>query len=487
MSQGQATSGRSLLIVIDGPAAAGKTTVAQHLAQRLGYIYLESGALYRAVAWQATADRVMIADADAVAVWCRQITVALQQTADGPVVLVNGKDVTPDLQGPALRGLASQLSAIPAVRERLLMIQREIGRSGGVVAEGRDMGTVVFPGADMKFYLDARLEVRGERRQRELEAQGVRVDLSTTLQEIRTRDERDITRPVAPLRRAPDAVVIDASDLVLEAVVEQILRLIDTRPIPGPGAPSGGDSVMFRFLAATIGTLGYWMLYAVCLGAGKLFFRLRIRGRQHIPPRGGVLIAANHLSYLDIPFLGCAIRRRVDFVGRDDLFRLPVLGWLYRLMGGIPIRRRGVSREWLTEAVRRLRAGRVIVIYPEGTRGPGGHRFLEPKPGIGMLITQAGAPVVPALIEGTDKALPRGAWWPRLAAVRVTFGPPVDFRTAAGHGRGGGSQDLYAQLGHEVMQRIAGLVTPNTLMAAQSDDPTSAARGGRLDMQQVTR
>ncbi len=464
--------GRFLLIAIDGPAAAGKTTVAQRLAQRLGCIYLESGALYRAVAWQAVADRVTIADPATVAAWCRTITVALQQTADGPLVFVNGKGVTPDLQRPDLRGLASQLSAIPAVRERLLMIQREIGRSGGVVAEGRDMGTVVFPGADTKFYLDARLEVRGDRRKRELEAQGIRVDLATTLQEIRTRDERDMTRPVAPLRRAPDAVVIDSSDLAIEAVVEQMVHLIDTRP----AAPSGGDSVVFRFLAGTVGALGYWMLYVMFLGVGKLFFRLRVRGREHIPPRGGVLIAANHMSYLDIPFLGCVMRRRADFVGRDDLFRLPVLGWLYRLMGGIPVRRRGVGREWLAEATRRLRAGRVVVIYPEGTRGPGGHRFLEPKPGIGMLIAQAGAPVVPALIEGTDKALPRGAWWPRLAAVTVTFGAPMDFRAAVAQG---GGQDLYARIGREVMQRIAGLVPMDT--------PPATARGARLDMQEATR
>lgn len=215
-----------MIIAIDGPAGVGKSTVAKLLAARLGYLYLDTGALYRAIAWKVLHERVAAADHARVAGLLQTTSINMQFQNGSMQVLVDGRDITGELRTPEVTSVASIVSAIPKVREWLLPVQRQIGQRGSVVAEGRDIGTKVFPFAPIKFFLDADATVRAERRHRELVAAGHREALETTYQDLSGRDMRDRNRSVAPLVPAADARPIDTSTLNVEQVVAQMMAAV---------------------------------------------------------------------------------------------------------------------------------------------------------------------------------------------------------------------------------------------------------------------
>jgi cytidylate kinase len=213
-------------VTIDGPAGAGKSTVAKLLASRLGYLYLDTGALYRALAWKVQTLGVNPREPQAVEAVLAATTVSMEYDPSRPRVAVDGQDVTDLIRTPAVSRIASEISAYPAVRAWLLPVQRRIGAEGGVVGEGRDLGTQVFPAAAHKFFLDAAVDVRANRRHRELADQCAALD--RTRAELEARDRQDRDREVAPLVAAPDAVVIDSTTLSVEQVVDRMMSVIAT-------------------------------------------------------------------------------------------------------------------------------------------------------------------------------------------------------------------------------------------------------------------
>ncbi len=217
---------RRLIVAIDGPAGAGKSTAARLLAERLGYALLDTGAIYRTMALRARERGIAWDDGPGVAALAEGLEIAFR--LDGAVnrVLADGVDVTGSIRTPEISDGASRVSALPAVRAALLGLQRRIGEQGGVVVEGRDIGTVVFPSAEAKFFLTATTDERARRRAAELRAAGKPVDEAKTREEIVARDERDSTRAAAPLRRADDAIEIDSSALGPAAVVAKMAEIV---------------------------------------------------------------------------------------------------------------------------------------------------------------------------------------------------------------------------------------------------------------------
>lgn len=219
-----------MIVAIDGPAGAGKSTVAQLIAAKLGYAYLDTGALYRALAWKALAAGIDPAASEAMSQLCRTSRLTLlPANGDDWVVNVDGRTLTTELRTPEVSRAASQVAALPDVRTWLRPIQQAFGRREdlpGVVAEGRDIGTCIFPGAPAKFFLVADPAERARRRHQELDRSGAPQDLARTRHDLEARDRRDSMRESAPLAAAPDATVIDTTQLSIEQVVERILAVI---------------------------------------------------------------------------------------------------------------------------------------------------------------------------------------------------------------------------------------------------------------------
>lgn len=217
---------RRLVIAIDGPVGAGKSTAARRLAEALGYLYVDSGAMYRALGWKAVQAGIDLRDTASLAALAAATDIRLVAGPAGPRVLVDGRDVTPELRTPRMDEASSIVSTCPEVRERLVALQRAMAKAGGVVMDGRDIGTVVFPEADLKFYLDADLEVRAVRRLQDLRQAGVLADMQAVRSEVARRDERDQGRRTSPLTAAPDAIRIDTTPLDATGVLQRMLAAV---------------------------------------------------------------------------------------------------------------------------------------------------------------------------------------------------------------------------------------------------------------------
>jgi cytidylate kinase len=224
---------RRLVVAIDGPAGAGKSTAARMLAERLRYSLLDTGALYRTMALLAYQRGISWEDGPAVAALAENLHVRFSLTAGVNRVFLGEADITAQIRAPEISEGASRVSALPEVRAALLELQRRLGAAGGVVVEGRDIGTVVFPEAEAKFFLTASADERARRRVAELQGAGREADLATTRSEMLARDHRDSSRAVAPLRQAEDAVAIDSSAMDPAAVVEAMVNAINRMKDPG--------------------------------------------------------------------------------------------------------------------------------------------------------------------------------------------------------------------------------------------------------------
>ena len=216
---------KRLIIAIDGPSGAGKSTVARALANRLGYVYIDTGAMYRAVALKVKESHIGLEEEQTITQLAFSLHIHFVSVGEETCILCNGEDVTHAIRSPEISRLASDISKRKGVREAMVRKQREMGREGGVVLEGRDIGSIVFPNADVKFYLDADREERGKRRFKELVGKGLEVDFKETLKEVTERDLNDMNRTISPLTKANDAIFIDSTRCAVEEVVAKMLRI----------------------------------------------------------------------------------------------------------------------------------------------------------------------------------------------------------------------------------------------------------------------
>ena len=220
---------KKLVVTIDGPAASGKSTTARTVAKRLGYKYLDTGAMYRAMGLKALKAGVDVADEAGMSKVARDTEIDVETLASGTRVLLDGTDVTDDLRSPEVSTAASEVAALGPVRERMVEIQRRIGEEGGIVAEGRDIGSVVFPDAEVKIYLDADLRTRALRRKKELNGKGTRVELAKVERDIRSRDKSDSNRQHSPLVVPEGATIVDTTHLTIEEQIDEVLREVRER------------------------------------------------------------------------------------------------------------------------------------------------------------------------------------------------------------------------------------------------------------------
>ena len=226
---GKASKRKRLTIAIDGPSGAGKSTVASSLGRRLGYLYIDTGAMYRSVALRAKEKGISLENEFALGQLASSLNITFITKGEETHIFCDGEEMTEAIRTPEISRLASSISRQKRVREALVRMQREIGKEGGVILEGRDIGTVVFPDADVKFYLDAETDERARRRYHEMVQKGVNVDLKETQEELAQRDHSDMHRNHSPLKKANDAVFIDSTHRSVEEIVEEMVRIVKAK------------------------------------------------------------------------------------------------------------------------------------------------------------------------------------------------------------------------------------------------------------------
>lgn len=402
-----------MIIAIDGPSGTGKSTVAKGVASRLGFTFFDTGAMYRSFAWKIRKDGVDPSNEEKVAVEISSFSFEIKTNEKGGrIYFVNGSDVTGEIRSPEISLIASQIAIYPAVRRAMVKMQRHFGSKCDAVFEGRDMGTVVFPDADLKIFLDAKPIVRADRRYQELvqkfPEQANTLKLETVLKEIEDRDKSDSNRCISPLKQAPDAIRIDTSNLSIEEVIEKIVQLIPKKK------KVSSMKLSFR-LAHAIAHLFF-----------RLFFRLKVYGAGRICSKGGLLIA-NHCSFYDPPILSVACPEEVHFLAKESLFRVPLLGWIIKILNAHPVSRSASDIHVLRQMVELLASGKKVIIFPEGRRALNGK--LQPfERGFSFLAQKAKCTIFPAYIDGAFEAWPMGKKWPRLfGKITCVFGTPIEW------------------------------------------------------------
>jgi cytidylate kinase len=428
-----------VIVAIDGPAGAGKSTVARGVAQRLGLFFLDTGAMYRAVALLALRSGVDPGSEDALTAIAREVDLTFD--ADGRI-RIDGETGEPAIRSEEVTAIVSEVSAHRGVRDAVSRKQREMANGvRGLVAEGRDTTTAVFPRADYKFFLVASPRVRAERRARQL---GTPQAVDAILEGIVRRDRLDSTRSHSPLALDPSACVIDSDGLSVDEVVGRIVDHVRDHPLAAPAAgrstgglspEQGGGGAAEQLedsgpppTVLTRSTLVYRVGRALVVLFSRVWLRLRVEGEEAVPPSGGVVIVANHQSFLDIPVLGASIRRHIGFVARSTLTAGPGMGWFMRQCGTVLVERGKPNRRALDEMVAHLRQGDCLALFPEGTRSKDG-RLQAFRGGAALVARRANVQIIPAGISGTYDAWPRHRRLPRRGRVQVRFGAPIDPQT----------------------------------------------------------
>lgn len=409
-----------LVVTIDGPAGSGKSTTASLLARRLGLVYLDTGAMYRAVTLAALERGIDPGDGEAAGRLAASVSIELETSGSSAVVRLDGRDVSREIRSPAVAAAVSPVSAHPSVRRAMVRLQRRIGGEGGIVAEGRDTGSVVFPHADLRVFLVADVEARARRRQAQQRALGIDESLEAIRENIRARDAIDSGRAASPLLRPAGAFVVDTSGISIEeqvALVEAAARAEAGRLAAIALAP--GERNPFARAPA-------W--YRVSRAAVRLVFRvlfgLRVEGVERLRWRENFIFASNHVSYADPPVVGCALDREVWFLAKKELFRNRAFAALIRAYHAIPVDRVEIERSTLKAVFAILRAERSLLMFPEGTRSRTGE-LREIKPGLGFISISAGASVVPVHVAGTNRL---GRCLLRREPLRVRIGRPIRVR-----------------------------------------------------------
>ncbi|SDA27827.1 cytidylate kinase [Ruminococcus sp. YE71] len=421
-------------IALDGPSGAGKSTIARRAAEKLGYVYVDTGAMYRSIAYHALQNGADLGDAEQITAQLDGLKIELTYIDGAQAVLVNGENVSDKIRTPEVSMGASKVSAVPAVREFLLDTQRNIAKTNDIIMDGRDIGTVVLPDAQVKLFLTASAEERANRRFRELQEKGDPSTYEEVLADINQRDYNDTHREIAPLRQAEDAQLIDSTSMTIDEVVDAIVRAAETASSAekknsdeGTERKSRRDRMLMplRPISKThkIGAVRqclYNLLRPVILLIFKARYKLSFEGLENIPRDGGNIFASNHRGYADPVLIALHTRVPISYMAKKELFEgNKAFKWLITFFGAFPVDRGSGDTGVIDTSIDRLESGRNLVIFPEGTRSKDG-KVGKGKTGVALIAAIAQTKVVPVGINFEGEKMTRGK------KVVVRFGEPID-------------------------------------------------------------
>ena len=475
-------------VAIDGPAGSGKSTVAKALSTRRGLMMLDTGAMYRCVTLACHESDTSVSDADAIADLARKLDIAFAVTEDGSQrVTMDGRDVSEAIRTAEVDADVSAVSAIPTVREAMVTQQRTLAGSHDVVAEGRDIGTVVFPDAEVKVFLTADVSARAHRRAVQRNGQDAAVDPTVTAdakmeeqirQDLERRDAADSSREVAPLKPADDAHHIDSSNLTVEEVVNQICDLMDAaaakgeepeltarpdeesvpesklEPAEKPNAPKAKKSKddketkkgplhvfghntledyyehpIREFPITSRALLAASII--VCGAVSKVLWPWTLENGEELwDAEGGQMVIMNHISMLDpiiIVVSGWAHGRRMRPIYKSEFDKHRFVTWFFARVGALPVKRGTADMKVVRRARRALQNGEDVVIFPEGTRIRPGDTDVKIHAGFALMAQLAKAPVLPVAIVGASEGAPGGAKSLRPCRIWMRAGKAITF------------------------------------------------------------
>ncbi len=372
-------------IAIDGPSGAGKSTIAKALAKEFGYIYVDTGAIYRTVGLYMQRNGVATEDTEGIINNLPNVKVELKYVDGEQRMFLCGEDVSDFIRTPLIAKYASVVSAVPKVREFLFEMQRSLARENNVIMDGRDIGTVILPNADVKIFLTASAEARASRRVAQLAEKGEIVSFEDTLASIKERDERDSGRDVAPLKAADDAVTLDSSNLTLEESIEAAKNIVIDK-ISKKKVPK--QNKLYKFLKATIGPII------------KFCMRVKPIGAENEQSDGALIVCANHTAILDVLSLAVTFKRPLRFLAKKELFKIPLLAQLIKALGAYSVDRGRGDVGSIKKTLSILRDGEIVAMFPQGTRYIGvDPATTEIKSGVGMMVYRSKADVQPVFIR----------------------------------------------------------------------------------------
>ncbi len=422
-------------IAIDGPGGSGKSSVAKSIARELGIIYVDTGALYRNIGLYMLDSGIDPKDTEAVSAALSSITLELKFENGKQIILLCGKDRGDEIRTPEASMAASDVSAIPAVREYLLNMQRDTAKKNSVVMDGRDIGTVILPDAEVKIFLTASPEARAKRRHAELLSRGSQISYEQVYEEMVERDRNDSTRAIAPCVPAEDAIYLDNSDLNARETMDKILEIVKKKSKKKPNFYAKAKVVVAP-------------LY-------RFFMRVKATGTENVPLEGGLVLCSNHIAALDVISIGAVCPRQLACVAKKELFSIPVLGWVMKKLGAIKIDRGGGDVGALKASIKAAEAGRVLTIFPQGHRCPGVNPATTPiKHGAGMIAYHSRCDVLPVCINI------RGARYGIFKRVEVIFGKPISYKEL---GFKNGGRDEYLAATDKIFAEICKLANYSSL------------------------
>lgn len=396
-------------VALDGPSGAGKSTIAKMTAAKLGYVYVDTGALYRSIAYYVISNGVKPEEAAEVVLLLSQIDVKLVYKDGSQHVMLNGDDVSDKIRTPEISMGASAVSAIPEVREFLFGLQQNIAKENNIIMDGRDIGTVVLPDADVKIFLTASAEERARRRFNELQEKGGSSTYDEVLQDIIQRDYNDTHREVAPLKMADDAVKVDSTSLTLEQTAVEIGRIILEKTAGKNSEPEEHKRPQKEFAPikpvkrgkklSPVRMFFYRILRAIVMLIFKCWYNISFEGTENIPKDGSNIFASNHRSYSDPVVIALPTRVPFSFMAKEELFHQNIFFTaLIKAFGAFPVTRGKGDTAAIDTSIEKLEKGRNLVIFPEGTRSKDG-KVGKGKTGVALVAAIAQVPVVPVGIN----------------------------------------------------------------------------------------
>ena len=427
----------SFIVAIDGPAGSGKGTITKILANKLKLNNIDTGAMYRCVALEILNKNVNIEDIEKIKDILNTINIELKETKNKQIVLLNGEDVSEKIRSTEVTNIVSGVSAIYEVREKLTKIQKKMGQTQNIIMEGRDITTVVFPNADVKIYLDADIEERAKRRYKQNKEKNIECTYEEVLSQMKKRDENDINKEFGALKKAEDAIYIDATKMTINEVVSKIKKIIKDKQKEIKltekiyyERPETKRKKIVRFLVKSFIRFLYRVIY-----------RVKKIGKKEISENESYIICANHLNYLDAAAVVVFNKKNIRFVCKHTIFKHKFLNWVLHLVDAIPINREKNDIEAMKRSIKALKNKELLGIFPEGTRR-GMEKNVQVKNGAAFMALRSKVKVIPLGIQGSFKPFTK---------VYLNYGEPLDFSKYYGKEK---DKEILEKVTKEIMDNI---------------------------------